>query len=391
MSEGPYPEVGSSLPIGPLENLPRLSALQVRLERRLRGEIGAGPWRDALAWLAPGLGPGLEVDVPEILWRPSGVRRSGVIVHLTWPRLGTRLGLGIEVPLGHAVVDAALGYERLPGEDRLPLSPVEWGVWTYIVSQALARLARESGPLGDWDLSLDRVGPEHFDIAGMGTVVTVRWPVRLGEAAGAVRLWLPGTLAARWSATAAPAERDDFLKGGEWRSRFGEAGVEFRAEAGTLTLRRGLGQLRPRAVLPLEANALAGSAKDPEGPIGLIARGDGVQWTISARFEPGSGGDSIRLTDTLRTTPTPREALAVSSQPDEQDPPADLPVTLTIELGRITIPLSRLADLKPDDVLELGRHPKEPVELTSNGRLVARGELVQIDTEIGVRITSVVL
>jgi flagellar motor switch protein FliN len=66
-------------------------------------------------------------------------------------------------------------------------------------------------------------------------------------------------------------------------------------------------------------------------------------------------------------------------------------VTLVVELGRVNLPLSRVADLKPGDVVELGRHSREPVELTSGGRLVARGELVLIDTELGVRVTHVFL
>jgi flagellar motor switch protein FliN len=391
MSAAIASEGGSPAPAGPLENLPKLSALQVKLGRRLRDATGAGPWREALSWLAPGLGDDLEVGTPEILWRPSGVRRPGAIIHLGWPRLGARLGLGVEVPLAHAVVDSALGYERMPGEERLPISAVEWGVWTYVANQALARLAGESGPLGDWDLSLDRVGPELFDIAGLGTVVTVRWPVRIGKTAGAIRLWLSGTFAARWVASANVPGAPGSPSLSESLPRFGEATSEWSAEAGPLILRRGLSQLRPRAVLPLESIPLGGTAKDPEGPIGLVVRGDGVRWDLPARFVPGSGGGSVSPTDTPRITPTPREALAVSQPSDLQNAPADLPVTLTVELGRISIPLSRLADLKPDDVLELGRHPREPVELTSNGRLVARGELVQIDTEIGVRITTVAL
>jgi type III secretion system YscQ/HrcQ family protein len=71
--------------------------------------------------------------------------------------------------------------------------------------------------------------------------------------------------------------------------------------------------------------------------------------------------------------------------------PPEVPVTLVVELGRVNLTLTRLADLKPGDVVELGRHSREPVELTSGGRLVARGELVQIDTELGVRVTRVFL
>src|SRR6185437_14304174 len=90
----------------------------------------------------------------------------------------------------------------------------------------------------------------------------------------------------------------------------------------------------------------------------------------------------------------PRTMSQPTSSPESPGPeaaPLDVPVTLAVELGRVNLTLSRLADLKPGDVVELGRHSRSPVELTSNGRLVARGELVQIDTELGVRVTNVFL
>jgi type III secretion system YscQ/HrcQ family protein len=84
-----------------------------------------------------------------------------------------------------------------------------------------------------------------------------------------------------------------------------------------------------------------------------------------------------------------------STGPDRPEPsalaPGDVPVTLVVELGRLALPLARLADLRAGDVLELSRHAREPVELTSGGKLVARGELVQIDTELGVRVLRVYL
>jgi flagellar motor switch protein FliN/FliY len=84
---------------------------------------------------------------------------------------------------------------------------------------------------------------------------------------------------------------------------------------------------------------------------------------------------------------------ASTSNPPAAAPtgPLDVPVTLTVELGRVNLTLSQLADLKPGDVLELGRNSRAPIELTSNGRLVARGELILIDTDLGVRVTSVFL
>ncbi len=70
---------------------------------------------------------------------------------------------------------------------------------------------------------------------------------------------------------------------------------------------------------------------------------------------------------------------------------ADLPITLTVELGRLSLSLSRLANLKPGDVLGLMRNSTEPIELTSGDRLVARGELVQMDQELGVRILQILI
>ena len=51
-----------------------------------------------------------------------------------------------------------------------------------------------AGSLGPGDLILDRVGPDPFDPSGLGSIVTVRWPVRIGDVAGAVRLWLPESM-----------------------------------------------------------------------------------------------------------------------------------------------------------------------------------------------------
>ena len=46
------------------------------------------------------------------------------------------------------------------------------------------------------------------------------------------------------------------------------------------------------------------------------------------------------------------------SSPAADVAPLDVPVTLTVELGRVNLTLSRLADLKPGDVVELSRHSR---------------------------------
>src|SRR5205807_3157461 len=97
------------------------------------------------------------------------------------------------------IFDRLLGFDRLPAEGRLSVSPVEWGVLTYVVAETLRRLSSApSGPLGAWDLSIDRVGPDPFDASGLGRIVTLRWPVTIGDVSGSLRLWLPEPLVARW-------------------------------------------------------------------------------------------------------------------------------------------------------------------------------------------------
>ena len=178
----------------------------------------------------------IAIDRPEILWRASGLGRAGLVAQMTAPRLATRLAIGIETPLAHAIVDRLLGFDRSFAESRLQLTPVEWGVWTFLFLRALefvrrrtrAEFSTERGHrchLSPGDLTLDRVGPDPFDPSGLGSIVTVRWPVRIGDVAGAARLWLPESVVSLWLArptvpasTATPlrpAHRNDVDPAGE--------------------------------------------------------------------------------------------------------------------------------------------------------------------------------
>lgn len=69
---------------------------------------------------------------------------------------------------------------------------------------------------------------------------------------------------------------------------------------------------------------------------------------------------------------------------------ADVQVELAVEIGRVKLPLRELLSLAPGAVLELDRAADAPVDILVNGCLVARGEVVVIDGEFGVRVTAVV-
>ena len=361
----------------PLGDLPRLASRQAAIERIIRRAGALGTLTELLLPAMP-----IEFGTRETVWRASGLNRSGVIAQLAWPRLDARLAVGVETPLAHAVADHLLGFSRLAAEGHRQITPVEWGLLSFVFARALDRLDARPGPLGAWDLTIDRVGPDPFDPRDLGPIVTWRWPARLGEVAGSIRLWLPESILARLGAAPPPA-----IEPGPSHAALA---ATWHAEAGTITLVRGLSRLKPGAVLPIDGMALRGTVATPEGPIALACRDrDGRSW-FDVEAVPNGSGARVTLRSALHREPTPREPLPVNPTPTNAGP-ADVPVTLVVELGRVNLALSRLADLKPGDVVELGRHSREPVELTSNGKLVARGELVQIDTELGVRVTNVFL
>ena len=66
----------------------------------------------------------------------------------------------------------------------------------------------------------------------------------------------------------------------------------------------------------------------------------------------------------------------------------DLPVV--VRFGRTDLPLRTLTRLGPGSVIDLGRSPDEPVELMVSNRVVARGEVVIVGGNYGIRILDVV-
>lgn len=68
----------------------------------------------------------------------------------------------------------------------------------------------------------------------------------------------------------------------------------------------------------------------------------------------------------------------------------DVELTLTAEIGRTRLPVRSVLDLVPGTVLELDRAAGSPADLMVNGRLIARGEVVVVDEDYGIRITEIV-
>ena len=69
---------------------------------------------------------------------------------------------------------------------------------------------------------------------------------------------------------------------------------------------------------------------------------------------------------------------------------SDIELELCVEIGRARLPLRQLLALTPGSVVELDRALGEPVDVLVNGKLVARGQIVTIADEFGVRLSEIV-
>ena len=67
----------------------------------------------------------------------------------------------------------------------------------------------------------------------------------------------------------------------------------------------------------------------------------------------------------------------------------DVPLQVTVELGRTQLRIRNVLELVPGSIIELDKLAGEPVDVLVNGKQIARGEVVVIDEEFGVRITDV--
>ncbi|NZA27890.1 flagellar motor switch protein FliN [Luteimonas sp. SJ-92] len=101
---------------------------------------------------------------------------------------------------------------------------------------------------------------------------------------------------------------------------------------------------------------------------------------------------------------SPNDAMAASpAQFDDLQPDAggeaqdlsldmilDVPVALSLEVGRTRMPIRNLLQLNRGSVIELERGAGEPLDVYVNGTLIAHGEVVVINDRFGVRLTDVV-
>ncbi len=126
------------------------------------------------------------------------------------------------------------------------------------------------------------------------------------------------------------------------------------------------------------------------------ARSPGVEMApLAAGPGPGAQPSEAPATEE-EPPPTVKRAVfeelspsAPSTQPRNIDILLDVPMEITVELGRTQVPIQQILEFGQGSLITLDKLAGEPVDLLVNGKYFAKGEVVVIDENFGVRITSI--
>jgi flagellar motor switch protein FliN/FliY len=118
-----------------------------------------------------------------------------------------------------------------------------------------------------------------------------------------------------------------------------------------------------------------------------------------AAGEPATGETTVAAAQEPAETEAYQTAQFDDLQPDAPGGSAedvnldvilDIPVNLSMEIGRTRIPIRNLLQLNQGSVVELDRLAGEPMDVLVNGTLIAHGEVVVVNEKFGIRLTDVV-
>ncbi|MCR5302080.1 MAG: flagellar motor switch phosphatase FliY [Lachnospiraceae bacterium] len=119
-----------------------------------------------------------------------------------------------------------------------------------------------------------------------------------------------------------------------------------------------------------------------------FSMGMGMQPQMGAPQQMGMGMPNINI-QPASFTPFSTDVNAMQSQ-ENIALIKDVPLEVTVELGRTSKAISDILDFAPGTIIELDKIAGEPVDVLVNGKLVAKGEVVVIEENFGVRVTEII-
>jgi flagellar motor switch protein FliN len=133
------------------------------------------------------------------------------------------------------------------------------------------------------------------------------------------------------------------------------------------------------------AEAVAESGADPAAAAGEDISAD--DWAAALAEQETSGGGAA---DVQPAAFAQLKNDAAGMPPGNLDMILDIPVTITVELGRTKIQIRNLLQLAQGSVIELDGMAGEPMTVLVNGCLIAQGEVVVVNEKFGIRLTDII-
>ncbi len=326
----------------------------------------------------------------------------------------------IDLALAHAGIDILLGGGGETVALR-PLTDIEEGVMSFVVLEMLRALAPCVAP-GLPRLRMESILRNTDEAVGVlgdePQVVTVQFTCVLGPHSGFVRIILPSSVLGLAHppehSPEAAARRNALFE--QNASRLTGVKAWLRAEVGRVEIASSdLASLRPGDVVLADEISVR-SDRGEEGTAelrvgtGRLGRmdaevfldeqgrysariadfvfGDAAREEAPAGAEPDEAQDDDVTNPTGSRNPGERSMVDESSSKEGGELLNDIPLQIAVELARVPITAEQVVSLRVGQVVDLNRLPGEPVELSVNGKIVARGELVEVEGHLGVRILS---
>ncbi|RVU41322.1 flagellar motor switch protein FliN [Rheinheimera riviphila] len=110
------------------------------------------------------------------------------------------------------------------------------------------------------------------------------------------------------------------------------------------------------------------------------------EWAAAlAEAEGGDGAEAVELEELQED-----KGLITADEKRKLETILDIPVTISMEVGRAKISIRNLLQLNQGSVVELERVAGEPLDVLVNGTLIAHGEVVVVNDKFGIRLTDVI-
>ncbi len=310
---------------------------------------------------------------------------------------------------------ASLSIERLLGGtgqcDRIlrPLTELEQGVLSFLVLKMLGAFHEGLQTGHELALTLDGFATSPAEVSSLFAadeeLIMLGVRVSVGRTVGYARIFLPGSIIGERFGKSVPqsgARAPARVYLAALAETLGDMPIEARVEVAALPdlSVEDIAQLEVGDIIVIEHHGIS-STTGSSGLSGqvFVKLDAGKNGSLVCRL-CGDSEQHLEIVDFVIKEEPEEEPMAIESTGDEPAAEENLAETegllrdvaapVVVELGRLRMNVAQVVRLRKGQILRLARAPGDPVDLVVNGRLFGRGELIDVEGELGIRIVQIV-